>query len=304
MTSPIPKNIFLEFSNLCNLSCTMCPYLHESFPAPHFMDGKLYRAILQNLKKTAPGIMVIPQFRGEACLHPDFCELMEYTKREGFTVSLTTNATVSSPEVLECIARCSDYTYISLDALTADTYHKIRRGGDFSRVTANTEALVKGARKYGTDLTVAFVLTDENRHEKEDFIRYWTERAGKVLIHQERTAQGTCKELNILENPVPRKICHQILDSAAVLTNGDMVLCCNDVHGDHRLGNAAEEDFGALFNGPSLSEIRRLHEAGEFHKVKGCAECDIWQWQNYSLLSGDSGSLSLMTAISTIHTGP
>lgn len=100
-----PKRITIELTNKCNLDCVFCPrrYMESELD---FMDKNLFTKIIDEIAKY-PDTVIVPFFRGESLLHPDFNFFMEYMRKksERFVVQLATNAVVLDDEKIDVILK-------------------------------------------------------------------------------------------------------------------------------------------------------------------------------------------------------
>ena len=70
-----PRRIVTELTPQCNLSCSMCPrnYIQTK---DGYMSKDLWRCLVDDIAKNEPDAIVLPFWRGESLLHPDFMEVI------------------------------------------------------------------------------------------------------------------------------------------------------------------------------------------------------------------------------------
>ncbi|OPJ58696.1 radical SAM/SPASM domain-containing protein [Clostridium oryzae] len=83
------KRIYIEITNVCNLSCTFCPKTKRS---PQFMDITTFRNILENIYGYTKHLCF--HIKGEPLLHPEIDKFLDISHDMGFKVNLTTNGTL------------------------------------------------------------------------------------------------------------------------------------------------------------------------------------------------------------------
>ena len=83
------NKIYLEISNLCNLSCAFCPGTKRK---KHAMTAEEFSALLPKLRPYADYLYF--HLMGEPLLHPHLGEFLRMAGEAGFKVILTTNGTL------------------------------------------------------------------------------------------------------------------------------------------------------------------------------------------------------------------
>jgi len=83
------KRVYIEITNICNLSCSFCP------PCPRekrFMTVREFEHILKQVQPA--GAQAYFHVKGEPLLHPALGEFLALAHRYGIAVNLTTNGTL------------------------------------------------------------------------------------------------------------------------------------------------------------------------------------------------------------------
>jgi radical SAM protein with 4Fe4S-binding SPASM domain len=230
--------VYIEISNLCNLSCRFCPGTKR--PKGR-MDLERFSSILEKLKGYTE--FVYFHLMGEPLLHPDLPQFLDVAGKMGFKVILTTNGTLleerkklllSSPAVHK--------VNISLHAFEAND------------LSVPFETYVDGCLNYGKaaegkKLTV-FRLWNSGGEDKQNglllqkleevFPKPWkdgrkgTQLASKVYL--EPGEKFDWPDLNAPEEEGPY-FCYGLRDQIGILWDGTVVPCCLDHEGDIPLGN-------------------------------------------------------------------
>ena len=123
-----PINGTFELTGRCNLNCKMC-YVH--------VDQKRIQQLGYRERTAEEWIDMARQvfeagtFRllltgGEPILRPDFCEIYQAIAKMGFYITLYTNATLISPQIMEVLKRYPPHTLgITIYGVSSDTYKKV-----------------------------------------------------------------------------------------------------------------------------------------------------------------------------------
>ncbi len=96
----VPYGVVFEIIRQCNLSCNYC-YMNASPAIPSELDGSLIIRCLHDLARM--GIPRIQITGGEPLLHPDFLLIFESALSLFPVITLSTNATLFKPSLIEKI---------------------------------------------------------------------------------------------------------------------------------------------------------------------------------------------------------
>ena len=138
-----PEVIAVEVTNVCNLTCTMCPrsLAGVNLGEPRaFLPARVWAEVV----RIAPRIGTITlNGLSENLLHPRFLDLVEEIEESGARVVFSTNGTLIDPEVAARIGRLRRLHAINVSIDSADTeeYRRIR-GGPLGRARAGIQNLV------------------------------------------------------------------------------------------------------------------------------------------------------------------
>jgi radical SAM protein with 4Fe4S-binding SPASM domain len=177
--------IEIELTNDCNLRCIMCPR-QRMRRSIGYMDFDLYKKIIDE----SIGMNAIFSLFGEPLMHPDFLKMIDYAKGK-VNIILYTNALNLNEEISRAILGNPSITtiFFSLDAVTPQTYRKIKGSDEYDEVIQNIHRFLKMKREkisklkdidYQGDLNPIVALQilkmKENDHEIEEFWSRWSQR--------------------------------------------------------------------------------------------------------------------------------
>ncbi len=161
--------IYLEIapSGGCNHRCTFCALDFLEY-RPIFLDTALLKE--QLCEMAGLGIKSIMYAgEGEPLLHKDIADIINYTKRLGIDVALTTNGVLLKKELINKMLGSTSWIKVSINGATRDRYAKIHNANadDFDKVMENLSYAVgvKRAKKYECALGMQLLLLDENAGE-------------------------------------------------------------------------------------------------------------------------------------------
>ena len=250
-TDIVLRKVYVEISNICNLSCSFCPGT-----------------------KRMPGVMTVPQFEtvarklrgvtqylyfhlmGEPLLHPELPHLLEIAEAEGYKVIITTNGTLlPRQEELLLGSGAVHKVNISLQSFEANA------GG---RLEAYVQGCAAFARKMGQRGKICVLRlwnsggleslnADIERILEKEFPKPWREsRASLALAERvwlepgEKFDWPDMSELDRGESC----FCYALRDQAGILCDGTVVPCCLDHEGDIPLGNIFEQSMEEILSSP------------------------------------------------------
>ena len=150
------------------------------------MPEKRYQSIITEAQKYGcPSINL--NYNNEPLLDPDIAVRVQQAMEKGFMdIRINTNGTLLSPFISEALIDAGlTRLSVSIDAANPNTYHKIRRGGNFQTVINNIDDFLSIRRQKKSKLPLlrcTFVRIQENESELDDFIKHWKGKADYVSI--------------------------------------------------------------------------------------------------------------------------
>lgn len=143
------KLVAVELTNVCNLHCSYCMRDEDALyhsPA-NFISVELLRKIIREAKQPEFGFEGVSFTGGEVLIHPQFREILETVRDEGWKYSFVTNGWLFDrvyPAVL-ATADAAHMIAFSIDGPTREEHDRWRGEGSFVRVIrAATRCYMKG----------------------------------------------------------------------------------------------------------------------------------------------------------------
>lgn len=259
------KRIYVEITNVCNLSCPFCP---PTGRARRFMTAEEFDSILAAARPYANYVFL--HVRGEPLCHPDLAGLLEICARRDFLANITTNGTLlpARGEIL-LRARALRQVNVSLHSFG---------GPDGGRGYVEGVLDFAGRATRETGMAVALRLWNMSGEDEKDralgrnreLLDAIASRFGTGTIedrmHGERGIRiGERLYLNhgrefvwpSLDQPVfhERGFCLGGKNQLAFLCDGSVVPCCLDAEGVMSLGNAFETPLEEILEGGRLRAL-------------------------------------------------
>lgn len=284
--SDFPIHVDLELASMCNLRCPMChtAYIeHPSYAAFEKQDKTRLMSFDTFKRAVDEGVQfkdfasIKLNFRGESTLHPRIDEFIRYAKERGVLDILLNSNGNYPPSLNERLveAGLSEVSF-SMDALTPETYKKVRVGGDFYLAMSNVLRML-GLRDR-IRVHVSYVHQKANTRETDEFVKFWTKMGvQKILISDVyNPAELIRKDMLVKKYAKPDTFtCPQLWQRLMVLNNGDVYPCCHafEEPDDLKLGNLHETPLIKIWRGEKLEKLREVHACGEYRKIGTCATC-------------------------------
>ena len=250
------NKIYLEISNVCNLSCAFCPGTRRK---THIMTEPEFSALLPRLRPYTDYLYF--HLMGEPLLHPQLSRFLEIAGEYGFRVILTTNGTLlrKQQEIL-LNAPALHKVNISLHAFEANDLavpfaDYLRESFSFGKAAEGSKLVVYRLWNNGGADALNRQILDTMAGF---FPEHWSDnRQGKRIGERVFLEYGDKFDWPDLGAPegTDRVFCYGLRDQLGVLCDGTVVPCCLDHEGDIPLGNLFDEDMEAILAKPRAQAI-------------------------------------------------
>lgn len=291
-----PKVVLIDNCNACNLRCSMCDHVNiKKFRPIQLMEIGLYRKIIDEIAAENPSARVWQIFFGDPFMCHDIAKRIAYAKQKGLTdVVLNSNGVKMNAERARAvIAAGLDAMYVGIDAACAQTYDKIRVGGDFEKTVANVityNQLLRDIGRPDQQLFVQFVVSEENEGEVEAFTEFWNRQGVNVKIRPKISWAGLVEASNLRNNvTLSRKPCYWLMQTINICADGRVSLCSVDLHCRVPCGNVRERTIKDIWQ-DLLKQYRDMHLECRFEDLpEMCRNCSDWQsgYADFSLSNED-----------------
>lgn len=265
------KRIYVEITNICNLSCSFCPPLNRE---KSIMNPKDFETIIRKITPFTDHVYL--HVKGEPLLHKDLEHLLKICNDYGLLVNITTNGT-KLYEVKEILFQAPALRQInvSLHSFETITDENLEQLHLFLDEVISVAKHFRDHTKTITSLRLWNLNKDNDatsqlRNEyvlkrlKEAFsypgdIRdsLNCKRGIKISerIYVEQDYEFAWPDISI---PVisDKGFCYGLKAQCAILVDGTVVPCCLDGDGNIPLGNILTEDMDEILSSPRATAIR------------------------------------------------
>lgn len=275
---PFPAEIAIETHSYCNLRCIICPYAAMKRPKGK-MQPELFRKIIDEVAQESSETRLWLAIMGEPLMDKDIVSYLRYARDRGAQrVHLNTNGTFLEGQLAKDILDSGvESVYVAIDALTSDTFDKIRPGGNYKRVKRNVENFLnlraQQLRKK-PEITVQFIVMNENESEVDEFHNYWLERGAVVKIRLRQGWGLNISAPDLQKIDIERFPCPWLLRTMNVHWTGLVTQCDVDYEEKYSSGDLNHKSVNEIWNG-ELAKRRERHWKDDF-KHPLCIDCRDW----------------------------
>jgi radical SAM protein with 4Fe4S-binding SPASM domain len=273
----LPRQFWIEVTNECNLRCIMCPVSVGLKRRKATMVLADFVKIIDKIYMNKPRIML--HVAGEPLLNKDLFDMIGYAKDKGCWVGIHTNATLLTKEMSTRILESSlNFISFSFDGVTSEAYEKVRVGARFDQVRSQIETFLKlrtESKRKSPFTRIEILIMQETKTQISDFVEYWrTKEIDRVAGRLAGTwgglvgSSGSKKLWRFGHKP-----CRDIFHKCAILVDGTVVPCCNDIQGRLPLGNILHQPFEEIWQGQQYANLRQQHLKNTVQEKSICYDC-------------------------------
>jgi radical SAM protein with 4Fe4S-binding SPASM domain len=281
-----PTLLNIETCNICNLRCVMCPYDVITRPKATMNIG-LYRKIIDDARNKNMTDMCLNDY-GEPLLDKYIFERIAYAKLRGMRVGFNSNGTLllKDENIKHILESNLDWIIFSIDAVTKETYEKIRVGADFEQVVTGIKELIQTKQRTGATtpkVQISCCVQAKNYSEviKQKKIFYQLFKGVDTISLAPVSIRGDGIERlprNLdFRTPITSRRhtypCDTLFTSMTITADGTVVLCCIDYDGQVQLGNLNTQTLTQIWESEQYQKIRQLHLDGRGANVPMCNNC-------------------------------
>lgn len=262
------KKIYIETTNICNLSCNFCPKTERKLG---FMNTLEFKEVIQKIKNHTNYVYF--HLMGEPLLNKNFGEFIKIANDENINVNITTNGTLIN-KVKNVIIDGGKIRQIniSLHSFEAnnndiDFYKYINDILDFMIEANERTDIIVALRLWNMDteelkannsLNSNIINLIKNKLKIEfDIIEAISKKRGikikdRIYLNMDEKFSWPDEKLEFISDKV---FCQGLRDQIGILVDGTVVPCCLDSNGVVNLGNIFESSLDAIINSDRARNI-------------------------------------------------
>lgn len=261
---PPPSFASYEPTNICNLSCEMCPSGKGLLKRPRgTADMDLYRKFITENRETL--IDIILHFQGEPLMYKQLGEMIAFARQNRIYTMFSTNGQLLAQNIDIIRNARPDRIIVSLDGLSDETYTKYRVGGKVQNVLNGLEKLSQLPANERPFIELQFLVFSHNEHEIPDLQKLKKKyHIDKITLKSAQIYENSQVDFlpenknfsryEISENGnfrLKKEIknqCKRLIFGTVVCFDGRVVPCCFDKDADHEFGSIANQSLHEIRN--------------------------------------------------------
>lgn len=262
------KKVYIEITNVCNLSCNFCPKTKRKL---EFMDREKFSRVINEVKNVTDHIYF--HLMGEPLLNKDIEYFFEESYKNGLKVNLTTNGTLLSKNQEKLLnAKALRQVNISLHSFeandkTTELEEYINNVTNFINNAYNDTNIICSIRLWNIDteaLKAANGLNNEilkiiEKNLKLEFSLSEKLQETKRIKLKERVYLNMAEKFEWPDIDIvslgEEVFCHGLRNQLGILVDGTVVPCCLDSEGNINLGNIFESDLKCILESKRAKNI-------------------------------------------------
>jgi radical SAM protein with 4Fe4S-binding SPASM domain len=253
-----PNFLIIESTNLCNLSCKMCP--RELMKREKgIMDFKLFKKIIDETPMLEFAWL---HFFGEPLLNDQLIKMINYakTKCRKVKLALSTNSQLLNKNNFDQLVTSGlDFLIINLyEQQQQRTNIKLKSESEIeefikNRIINNLKLIIQ---------KVDYCINNQEEEDREKFQQKWGKYYNvipyiKFFHNWANQNDEIIKVKNINKYKINQKnVCIEPWRGFVICWNGDVVLCCNDYNSKIKLGNLRNQKINEIWNSKEMQLIR------------------------------------------------
>lgn len=247
-----PKRIHVELNAVCNLSCPMCPR-HFVEEKPGFMTWELWKKIIDESSQYED-VSIIPFWRGESLLHPEFNAFIEYASNKVNSIQFTTNGMLISEKNIDAL--------LKMDFISISIHNKLG--------LKNAKWLLNQRKSSKPHIQISFVEGEKTIDKFMNEIILDSELGGfdRVRYFELHTEDGT---FGANRNPrlEERIYCNKLNEILVIDVEGDISRCSYVWECEQEL-NVNKSSIYEIWHSKPYMKIRSKYPD------QTCSKCDQW----------------------------
>lgn len=253
------KKVYIEITNVCNLSCNFCPKTERT---AKFIDIDEFRHVLSEIRPFTDYIYL--HLMGEPLLHPKLEQFLMEAENFGLKVNITTNGTLlSKQENVLLQSKALRQVNISLHSFEANEvnmtlFEYVESVLQFIQKAQKCSNIISAVRLWNMDSEKLQGANELNHKILELIESYFPQERSisEILSKEKQIKLGQRVYLNTAEKfqwpdinhseAHDEVFCYGLRDQIGILVDGTVVPCCLDSEGIIALGNIYEQPFGDI----------------------------------------------------------
>tara|TARA_R110002020_G_scaffold41198_1_gene121491 strand:+ start:835 stop:1800 length:966 start_codon:yes stop_codon:yes gene_type:complete len=270
-----PVQLDIELNSICNLKCPFCIQAVRDMGNSYLGFECFTKLIDQAIPLGVKSLKL--NYQNEPLVVRDLEKYIIYAKEKGIlNVFFSTNGILLFPKRSKSLIESGlTKIFISIDAITKETYLKQRESNKYDKIIKNILDFLEIRKSMGLQfplLRVNFLRTQVNKHEEKDFIKFWENKADMVIIQQMNELIDEQSNYFIKTDKKDYK-CSFPFKQLVVDATGNIMPCCCMNGINLKLGNIDKMNLKEAWNSKKMMALKKMHKEGNYRKNKVCNRC-------------------------------
>lgn len=278
--SDFPLYIMLEQTYRCNLRCPSCIHGYKKVVKEYYPNGKimplnLYKKILA--ESEANNLCSISMMvNDEPLLLKDIAYRINLARSSNvMDIIMVTNGNLMTKKIArEIIEAGVTHILFSVDAVTEETYSKVRPNGNMEKVLKAIDYVneIRKGRQFPI-VRASFFQSALNEHEQKQFQEYFKDKVDYIDIQKFTAYRDLNLHLKSKRAKYGNKIsCCMPWTRLSIRLNGDVMPCCTFYGYDIIAGNVYKQSIKDIWHSEIMCKLREDAKRKEY-TLKSCRDC-------------------------------
>lgn len=257
------KKVYIEITNVCNLSCSFCPKTKREYK---YLGVEEFKHTLEEVKLYTDYIYF--HLMGEPLLNPNLEKFLDLAYENNLKVNITTNGTLL-PKVKEILIKSKALRQVNISLHSFEANENVNFYEYINNVLefCNESSCIKSLRLWNLD---SYDLKGDNKLNKDIIsilknnfnyvgdlksdldMKKGLKIANNVYLNSAEKFQWPTMDIDIISE---EGFCYGIRDHIGILVDGTVVPCCLDGEGNIPLGNIHTNKLEEILNSERAKRI-------------------------------------------------
>lgn len=280
----LPRKIAIGFQEgTCPLHCNKCLAFSKNISRQKKvckMSVNKAKLLIDEIAQMEKIPIIQPYIYTEPFANPDFPEIIQYCNEHNVAMSIITNGILIDDDWVDFLVANTNSKYtisFSLDALTQETYEKVRGKYQLAWIEGQIKKLIDKRSEDGPRITVNFTVEEDNDEEVLDFLEKWKYKVDGVRatvgVDVQRRIPIKYRRGEYIGHTVNKK-CGYLEEIMVIDADGHVRSCAFDAFGDTDFGNVFDKGILAIWNSEKMIRHREMQAKGTLPKCDFCSGCE------------------------------